>query len=144
MKVSKIWRLRLRQRYPEIKVISKLHQITSRQTEQANSWKEKLQCEYFLINRIQSLSCVWLFATPMDCSMPGFPVYHQLPELVHHISDAIQPSHLLSSPSPPTFNLSHHQGLFKWASLLHQVPKCCSFSFHISASMNIQDWSPLG
>ena len=55
----------------------------------------------------------------MDCSTPGFPVYHQLPEFtqthVHLVSDAIQPSHPLSSPSP-AFNLSQHQGLFKWYS----------------------------
>ena len=54
---------------------------------------------------------------PVDCSTPGLPVHHQLLEPtqthVHHISDAIQPSHPLSSPSPPTFNLSQHQGLFK-------------------------------
>ena len=54
---------------------------------------------------------------PMDCSTPGFPVHHQLPEPtqthVHCVSDAIQPSHLLSSLSPPAFNLSQHQGLFK-------------------------------
>ena len=54
---------------------------------------------------------------PLDCSTPGFPVHHQLPELaqthVHWISgDALQPSHPLSSPSPPAFNLSQHQGLF--------------------------------
>ena len=53
---------------------------------------------------------------PMDCSMPGFPVLHHLPNLaqthVHRISDAIQPSHPLSSPSPPTFSPSQHQGLF--------------------------------
>ena len=52
---------------------------------------------------------------PMDCSLPGFPVHHQLPELtqtqVHRVGDAIQPSHLLSTPSPPTFDLSQHQGL---------------------------------
>ena len=55
---------------------------------------------------------------PMDCSTPGFPEPHQLPELaqthVHQVGDAIQPSHPLSSPSPPAFNLSQHQGLFKW------------------------------
>ena len=54
---------------------------------------------------------------PMDCSMPGLPVHHQLPELAqthsHQVSDAIQPSHLLSYPSPPTFNFSQHQGLFQ-------------------------------
>ena len=53
---------------------------------------------------------------PMDCSMPGFPVRHQLPELaqthVHWVDDAIQPSYPLSPPFPPTFNLSQHQGLF--------------------------------
>ena len=54
---------------------------------------------------------------PMDCSMPGFPIHHQLPELTqthaHRVNDAIQPSHPLSSPYPPAFNLSQHQGLFK-------------------------------
>ena len=53
---------------------------------------------------------------PMDCSMPGFPVPHHLPELgqthVHGVSDAIQPSHPPSSPSPPAFNFPPHQGLF--------------------------------
>ena len=61
-------------------------------------------------------SCLTL-CNPMDCSTPGFPVHPQLPELtqthVHRVSDAIQPSHPLSSPSPPAFNLSQHQGLFK-------------------------------
>ena len=61
-------------------------------------------------------SCLAL-CNPMDCSTQGFPVHHQLPELaqthVHRVSDAIQPSHPLSSPSPLTFNLSQHQGLFK-------------------------------
>ena len=63
----------------------------------------------------QSLSCVGLW-DPMDCSTPGFPVHHQLPELaqthIHQVSDAIQPPHPLLSPSPPAFNLSQHQGLF--------------------------------
>ena len=67
---------------------------------------------------------------PMDCSTPGFPVHHQLPELtqthVHYISDAIQPSHPLSSPSP-AFNLSQHQGLFQRVSSLHQVAKVLEF-----------------
>ena len=54
---------------------------------------------------------------PMDCSTPGLPVHHQLPQLtqtpVHQVSDVIQPAHPLSSPSPPALNLSQHQGLFK-------------------------------
>ena len=62
---------------------------------------------------------------PMDCSTPGFPVLHHLLELaqthVHWLGDAIQSSHLLSSPSPHAFNLSHHQGLFQWVSSLHQM-----------------------
>ena len=66
---------------------------------------------------VQSLSHVRLSVTPMDCSTPGFPVHHQLPELaqthVHRIGDAIQPSHPLPSPSPLAFNLSQHQGLFQ-------------------------------
>ena len=61
-------------------------------------------------------SCVTL-CDPMDCSMTGFPVHHQLLELaqthVHQVSDAIQPSHPLSSPSPPAFNLFQHQGIWK-------------------------------
>ena len=68
---------------------------------------------------------------PMDYSTPGTPVHHQLPEFtqihVHRVSDAIQPSHLLSSPSPPTFNLPQHQGLFKWVNSLHQVAKVLEF-----------------
>ena len=64
----------------------------------------------------QSLSLVQL-CDPMDCSTPGLPVHHQLLAFtqthVHHIGDSIQPSHPLLSPSPPTFNLSQHQGLFK-------------------------------
>ena len=71
-------------------------------------------------------SCPTL-CNPMDCSMPGFPALHHLAELaqthVHWVSDAIQPSHPLSSPSPPAFNLSQHQGLFQRVSSSHQVAK---------------------
>ena len=67
----------------------------------------------------------------LDCSMPGFPVHHQLRELaqthVHRFSDAIQTSHPLSSPSPPAFNLSQCQGLFQWVSSSHQVVKVLEF-----------------
>ena len=78
---------------------------------------------------------------PMDCSLPGLPVHHQLLELtqthVHWVGDAIQPSHSLLSPSPPAFNLSQHQGLFKWVSSSHQVAKVLEFQL----PMNTQDWS---
>ena len=64
------------------------------------------------------------FCDPMDCSMPGFPVINQLPELaqthVRRVGDAIQPSHPLLSSSPPAFSLSQHQGLFQWVSSSHQ------------------------
>ena len=74
---------------------------------------------------------------PMHCSTPGLPIHHQLPEFtqthVHWVGDAIQPSHPLLSPSPPTFNLSQHQDLFKWV-LRIRWPKYWSFSFSISPS----------
>ena len=84
----------------------------------------------------------------MDCSIPGFPVLHYLPEFaqthVHWVSDAIQPSHPLSSPSPPTFNLSQHQGLFQWVSSLPQMAKVLEFQLQSVLLMNIQGWFPLG
>ena len=68
---------------------------------------------------------------PMDCSTLGLPVHHQLSDFtqthVHWVSDAIQPSHPLSSPSPPAFNISQHQGLFKWVSSSYQVAKVLEF-----------------
>ena len=68
---------------------------------------------------------------PMDCSTPGLPVHHQLPEFiqthVHWVGDAIQQSHPLSSPSPPAFNLSQHQGLFKWVCFSYQVAEVLEF-----------------
>ena len=82
-------------------------------------------------------SCLTLYNT-IDCSMPDFPVLHHLLELAqthaHWVSDAIQPSSPLLSPSPPAFNLSQHQGLFQWVSSSHQVAKilelqCQSFQW---------------
>ena len=76
---------------------------------------------------VQSLSHVRLFATPWTAAHQASLVYHQLPELaqthVHRVDDAIQPSYPLSSPSPPAFNLSQHQGLFQWVRSSHQVAK---------------------
>ena len=75
-------------------------------------------------------SCLTL-CNPIDYSTLGFPVHHQLPEPtqthIHRISEAIKLSHPLSSPSPPTFNLSQHQDIFKWVSSLHQVAKVMEF-----------------
>ena len=68
---------------------------------------------------------------PMNHSMPGLPVHHQLPRFtqthVHQVSDAIQPSHPLSSPSPPAPNPSQHQVLFQWVSSSHEVAKVLEF-----------------
>ena len=96
------------------------------------------------IQSVQSLSHVQLFATPWAlCSTPGFTVHYQLSKLaqthVHRVSDALQPSHPLSSPSPPAFNLSQHQGLFQWVSSWHQVAKYWRFSFSISPSNEYSD-----
>ena len=84
----------------------------------------------FRISSVQFSSVAQLCQTlcnSRDCSTPGLLVHHQLLELaqiyVHPVGDVIQPSHPLSSPSPPTFNLSQHQGLFQWVSSSHQVAK---------------------
>ena len=83
-----------------------------------------------------------------DCSTPGFPVLHHLPDFaqthVHWVDDTIQPSGPLSSPSPPAFSLSQYQGLLQWVSSLHQVAKYWSFSFSISPSNEYSGWFPLG
>ena len=86
---------------------------------------------------VQLLSCVWLFATPWTVAHQASPSITKLLGLaqthVHRVGDAIQPSHPLSSPSPPAFNLSQHCDLFKWVSSLHQV-EYWSFGFNISPS----------
>ena len=80
---------------------------------------------------------------PMDCSMPGLPVHHHLPEFtqthVHWVSDDIQPSHPLSFPFPPAFNLSRHQVLFKWVTSLNQVAKVLVFQLQ---HQSLQ-WTPM-
>ena len=94
-------------------------------------------CVSFRSVQSVSQSCPAL-CNPMDCSTPGFSVHHQFLELAHthahQIHDAIQPSHPLSSRSLPGFNLSQHQGLFKWVSSSHQVTNILEFSFNISPS----------
>ena len=94
-----------------------------------------------MLSSVQFSSVAQLCPTlcdPMNSRAPSLPVLHQLPEStqthVCWVSDAIQPSHPLSSPFPPALNLSQHQGLFKWVSSLHQVAKVWSFSFNISPS----------
>ena len=89
----------------------------------------------------------------MNCSTPGLPVHHQLPEFiqthVHRVGDAIQPSHPLLSPSPPAFNFSQHQGFSNESAFCIRWPKYWSFSFYISPSKEIpglisrMDWLDL-
>ena len=80
----------------------------------------------------------------MDCSTPGFPVHHQLLELaqthVHQVGDATQPSHPLSSPFPPAFNLSQHQGLFQMSQFFASAGQSIGASASTSVlPMNTQD-----
>ena len=100
----------------------------------------KTNCSYsFFLHLCQFSSVAQLCPTlcdPRDCSTPGFPVHHQLPEPtmsilcqthVNCVGDAIRPSHPLSSPSPPAFKLPQHKGFFKWVSSSHQVAKVWKF-----------------
>ena len=93
--------------------------------------------ELYIFSSIQfSHSVVSTLCDPMGYNMPGLPVHHQLPEFiqthVHWVSDAIQLSHTLSSPSPLTFSHSQHQGLFQWVSSSHQVAKVLEFQLQHS------------
>ena len=90
---------------------------------------------YFILTRIVQFSSVAqlcpTLCDPMNHSMPGFPVHHQLPEFtqthVHRVGEPIQPSHPLSSPSPPAPNPSQHQSLFQWVNSSHEVAKVLEF-----------------
>ena len=98
---------------------------------------------------VQSLRNVQLFATPWPTAhQASLSITNSLEFTqthVHWVSDAIQPSHPLLSPSPPTFSLSQYQGLFQWVSSSHQVAKVVEFQLqHQSFQMNIQDWFLLG
>jgi len=96
--------------------------MTTGKTIALTRWKEGLSSV--------TQSCLTL-CNPFDCSMPCLSVHHQLPEFtqthVHRDGDAIPPSHPLSSPSNLAFNFSQRQGLFKWVSSSHQVPKVLEF-----------------
>ena len=82
------------------------------------------------LGTVQSLSCVQL-CDPINRSTSGLPVYHQLPEFtqtyIHRVSDAIQPSHSLSSPSPSAPNASQHHSLFQWVNSSHEVARVLEF-----------------
>ena len=91
-----------------------------------NSYSFRFSVQFSSVAQLYPTLCNF-----MNHSTPGIPVHHQLPEStqthVHWVGDATQPSHPLSSPSPPAPNLSQHQGLFKWVSSSHQVAKVLEF-----------------
>ena len=93
-----------------------------------------------------SHSVVSNFLRPHNCSTPGLPVHHQLPEFiqthVHRIGDAIQPSHPLSSHFPPAPSSSQHQSVFQWVNSSHKVAKVLSSALASVLPKNIQGWSP--
>ena len=95
--------------------------------------KQPISVQFSSVTQLSLTLC-----DPMDYSMPGFPVHHQLPECtqthVHWVSDAIQPPHPLSLPSPPALNLSEHMVFSKESVLRIRWPKYWSFSFNISPS----------
>ena len=98
-----------------------------------NSCFSVLSVQFSSVTQLCPILC-----DPMNCSTPGLPVHHKLPEFtqthVHRVGDAIQPSHPLSSPSPPAPNPSQHQSLFQRVNSSHEVAKHWSFSFNISPS----------
>ena len=124
--------------FPPRKLISFLVFVFSKMSDRWNHTR----CSLFrLTSCIQfssvAQSCLTLW-DPMNCSPPGLPVHHQLPEFthnhVHWVGNAIQSSHPLSSPSPPAPNPSQHQSLFYWVNSSHEVAKYWSFSFSIIPS----------
>ena len=104
---------------------------------------KKLKSSYHCCCCSAAQSWTAWFKNLMDRSTPGFPVHRHLPELaqthVHWVGDAIQPFHPLSSPSPPVFYLSQHQGLFQWVSSLHQVAKVLEFQHQSFQSTPMTD-----
>ena len=96
-------------------------------------WVEEARSKWYILS-VQFSSVAQSCPTscdPMNRNMPGLPVHHQLPEFtqthIHQVSDAIQPSHPLSSPFPPAPNPSQHQSLFQWINPSHEVAKVLEF-----------------
>ena len=111
--------------------------LSSPQLPRRNHISSPLFCEIYVqivanLSQFSSVaqSCLTLF-DPMNRSMPGLPVHHQLPEFtqthIHQVRDSIQPSHPLLSPSPPAPNPSQHQSLLQWVNSLHEVAKVLEF-----------------
>ena len=105
-------------------------------THQAPLFMRFSRQEYWSEYQFSLVQLCLTLCDPMACSTPGLPVHHQLLEPtqtpVYCVGDAIQPSHPLSSPSPPAFNLSQHQGLFQWVNSSHKVAKVLELQLHQS------------
>ena len=106
--------------------------------------RKKIKTQLHIADFVQFSSVTQLCPTlcgPMDCSMPGFPVCHQLPKLaqthVHQVGDAIQPPYPLLSPAPSAFNLSQHQNLFQRVSSSHQVAKVLEFPLKLVKNLPV-------
>ena len=108
--------------------------------------KKRFIAKVFELSSVSSVTQSYpTLCDPMDCSMQGFLVHHQLPELtqthVHQVGDAIQPSHPMLSPSPPAFSLSQNQGLFQGVSSSYQVAEVLEFELqHQSFSIQMGIW----
>ena len=126
--------------YIYIYIYTHTHTHTHHRVCHFNHLKWQFSCINYIHNVVNLFSSVQFssvaqscltFFDPMNRSMPGLPVHHQLPEFtqthVHRVGDAIQPSHPLSAPSPPAPNPSQHQGLFQWVISLHEVAKVLEF-----------------
>ena len=116
---------------------------------EAEVYNNNKKCDWISVQFSSVAQSCLTVCNPMNRSMPGLPVHHQLPEFtqthVHWVGDAIQPSHPLSSLSPPAPNASQHQGLFQWVNSSHHVAKVLEFQLqHSVLPTNTQDWSPLG
>ena len=131
-----LWSPNLWQRRQEYTIVASFH--TQRHQTPFLPWEDFSPLTSFLFSH-SIMSESW---NPMNHSMPGLPVHNLLLEStethVHWVGDAIQPSHPLSSPSPPALNNSQHQGLFKWVSSSHQVAKVLEFQLQHQSSQ----WTP--
>ena len=108
----------------EVMLTSHIWQLWEQKKSDTFSWTASTLAKWVIQFSSVAQSCPTL-CNPMNRSTPGLPIHHQLSEFTqthaHRVSDAVQPSHPLLSPSPPALNLSWHQGLFRWAMYLHQV-----------------------
>ena len=120
-----IEKLKYMQKFPFTLLPADVQTEEMRPYKEGWSW-EPVQFSFSLVAQSSPILC-----HPMNCSIPGLPVHHQLPEFtqthVNWVSDAIQPSHPLSSPSPPDPDPSQHQSLFQWVNSSHEVAKVLEF-----------------